>query len=77
MQQIKGIGCFACSHNNVPDQVKEKERGRVKMRALSIFAWLQASLYITWGNGLPSEKLPQAGKHGLVLPKLQGWGDAG
>lgn len=45
MQQIKGIGCFACSHNNVPDQVKEKERGGVKTRCPQ-YLCLAASILI-------------------------------
>lgn len=48
MQQMKEIGCFACNHNNAPDQVKEK-RSRGKKCAVGILPGCK-HLYIPPGE---------------------------
>lgn len=50
MQQMKEIGCFACNHDNAPDQVKEKKRSRKSMPW--VFCLAASIVYTTWGNGL-------------------------
>ena len=45
MQQMKEIGCFACNHDNAPDQVKEKKRSRGKKCALGILPGCKHCIY--------------------------------
>lgn len=55
---MKEIGCFACNHNNAPDQVKEEKRNRGKKCAMGILPGCKHLYIPPGGNGLPSEKLP-------------------
>ena len=49
VQQMKEIGCFACSHYNAPDQVKETKSNRGNKCAMGIMPGCK-HLYITPGD---------------------------